>query len=133
MSKKPRTTSPNTPATVPVLTEPQIDDLFDRFAEPLLQPCLTAHQQASGTAIAQVFWLRLISGTDTEEHLDQDLRQMGITALEDNSALGALYFHKMKPALTAREIAQLQHHYRFPVNGIPLWNAEFPQKRPRLH
>ena len=36
MSKKPRTASPNTTATIPLLTELQIDDLFYRFALPLI-------------------------------------------------------------------------------------------------
>lgn len=118
---------------LPLLTNPQVDDLFYRFSLPIMRPCITAHQQASSIGIAKILWLRLISKTDTEEQIGEDLCGIVHDRLEDNVALRSLYFCKMKAALSEAEIQQLQYYYSFAVHFIPLRTWEPSLKPYRLH
>lgn len=106
------------------LTPHEVDRLFDRFVVPCLQPMITPRQKESAMGIAKILWLRLITGTDTEEQIYEDLNGMLKNRHDDNIAMGSLYFLKMKTALTAVEIRRLKAYFSNPVNFAHLMDWE---------
>ena len=85
--------------------------LFERFSRPMVQPCITSSQKQSALGIAKILWLRLVSGTDTEDNIYKDLRLVLGNKHDANVALGSTYFFKMKAALTDAELRQLKDYY----------------------
>ncbi len=95
----------------PPLTHKRINDLFTKFSWPLLHACITDHQETIGLAISQMLWLRLVTGTDTEETIAQDLKRVFPDSHDSIVAFGSLYFFKMKPALKESAIKKLKEHF----------------------
>jgi hypothetical protein len=93
------------------LTDDAVNRLFERFSLPMVQACVTASQRQSAVGIAKVLWLRLVSGTDTEENISADLRRAVGNKHDANVALGSTYFFKMKTGLTEAEIRRLKDYY----------------------
>jgi len=93
------------------LTDDEISRLFARFSLPMVRPCITAKQKQSAVGIAKIFWLRFVTGTDTEENVYEDLNRFLGNKHDDNVALGSSYFFKMKTALTDEEVRRLKDHY----------------------
>lgn len=98
------------------LTGKEVKELFDRFSFPIVRPCITPHQKKNAVGIAKILWLRLITGTDTEEHVYQDLRSVTGDKHDVNVAVGSMYFFKMKTALTEGEIRRLKNYFSSEVN-----------------
>ena len=99
------------------LSDEEVSRLFDRFSLPIVRPCITPRQKQNAVGIAKILWLRLITGTDTEEHVVyQDLKSVLGDNHDSNVAVGSLYFFKMKTALTEDEIRRLQNHFSHEVN-----------------
>ena len=90
---------------------PEMTRLFERFSSPMVQPCITSSQKQSAVGIAKILWLRLVSGTDTEENIYKDLKQVLGKKHDSNVALGSTYFFKMKAALTDAELCRLKDYY----------------------
>ncbi len=93
------------------LTDDEIGRLFERFSLAMVRPCITAKQKQSAIGIAKGLWLRMVTGTDTEEIISEDLNR-ALGNKHDAKALGAMYFFKMKTALTDEEVRRLKDHYR---------------------
>jgi len=93
------------------LTDDAVNRLFERFSLSMVQACVTASQKQSAVGIAKVLWLRLVSGTDTEENISADLRRAVGNKHDTNVALGSTYFFKMKTGLTEAEIRRLKDYY----------------------
>lgn len=93
------------------LTDDAVHQLFERFSLPMVQACVTSSQEQSAVGIAKILWLRLVSGTDTEENIYADLKGVVRNNHDANVALGSTYFFKMKTALTEAEIRQLKEYY----------------------
>jgi len=93
------------------LTDDVLHRLFDRFSLPMVQACVTMSQKQSAVGIAKVLWLRLVSGTDTEENIYGDLKRAVGSKHDTNIALGSTYFLKMKTGLTEAEIRRLKDYY----------------------
>jgi hypothetical protein len=91
---------------LPLLTNEQIYQWFDRFALPLLRPCRTPHQKESALAIAQVLWLRLVTGTDTEPQIYNDLDGM-LHHRQDDLVAVAAHKHPRPDPQTSRFSAQI--------------------------
>jgi hypothetical protein len=98
------------------LSDEEVSRLFDRFSLPIVRPCITPRQKQNAVGIAKILWLRLITGTDTEEHVYQDLKSVLGDKHDSNVAVGSMYFFKMKTALTEDEICRLQNHFSHEVN-----------------
>ena len=98
------------------LTIDELDRLFERFALPMVRPCITSLQKLKALGIAKALWLRLVSGTDTEGNIYEDLRRILGDKHDDNVALGSTYFFKLKTALTDEEVRQLKIHYSDELN-----------------
>ena len=93
------------------LTGDEVNDLFDRFSFPMVRPCITATQKQSAVGIAKILWLRLVTGTDTEKNIYNDLRGVFGDNHDSKVAVGSMYFVKMKAGLTEAEIHELRKHY----------------------
>ncbi len=93
------------------LTDDALRRLFDRFSLPMVQACVTTSQKQSAVRMAKVLWLRLVSGTDTEENIYADLKRAVGNKRDTNIALGSTYFFKMKTGLTEAEIRRLKDYY----------------------
>jgi hypothetical protein len=93
------------------LTEDVRHRLFDRFSLPMVQACVTTSQKQSAVTIAKVLWLRLVSGTDTEQNIYADIKRALGSKHDATIALGSTYLFKMKTALTTAEIRQLKDYY----------------------
>ena len=106
------------------LTENEINGLFDRFSFPMLRPCITQRQRNTSIEIANFFWIRLVTGTDTEVNIYEDLRDLVKLDHDGNRGIGSMYFFKMKTELTADEIARLKKHYSNSDNFQRLKNWE---------
>lgn len=102
---------PNEKGTSIVLSEDAIQELFKRFCQPIVLPCITPAQEERAVGIAKILWLRLVTGTDTEKIISEDLKKVTANNRDANVALGSLYFFKMKPALSGAEVGQLREHY----------------------
>ena len=98
------------------LTNDELDRLFERFALPMVRPCITSSQKLKALGIAKVLWLRLVSGTDTEGNIYEDLSRVLRDDHDANVALGSMYFFKMKTELTDEEVGQLKNHYGDELN-----------------
>ena len=98
------------------LTNHELDRLFERFALPMVRPCTTSPQKLSALGIAKILWLRLVSGTDTEGNIYEDLRRVIGDKHDDNIALASTYLFRMKTALTDEEVRQLKNHYSDELN-----------------
>ncbi len=81
------------------------------FSHPILRPCVTSKQRQSAVGIARILWLRLVTGTDTQENIYEDLRLVFKDNHDSNVAIGSLYFFKMKSQLTEAQIGNLKDHY----------------------
>lgn len=124
----PTNSPPIPPEKSPLLTLEQIHQCFDRFAWPILRPCRTPHQKESALAIAQVLWLRLVTGTDTEQQIEHDLNGMLHHRQDDVVAVGSLYFYRMKIALTPSEQDQLKDYFGHEAHWVQ-WLRELPSMR----
>lgn len=98
------------------LTDKETRELFDKFSFPLLRSCITPHQKTVAIGIAKILWLRLITGTDTEANIYQDLKGILGDKHDANVGVGSLYFFKMKTALMEGEIRRLRNHFSKEVN-----------------
>jgi hypothetical protein len=94
------------------LTEEAISELFERFSRPMVQPCITESQKQKAVAISKILWLRLITGTDTDESIYADLERILGPEHDGIVALGSTYVYKMKTMLTTEEVRRLRDHYR---------------------
>jgi folylpolyglutamate synthase/dihydropteroate synthase len=108
------------------LTDKEINQLFEQFSRPIVQPCVTSQQKQSAVGIAKILWLRFVTGTDTEENIYEDLRLIFKDNHDSNIAMGSLYFFKMKTELTEAQIGNLKKHYSDERNLNRLENWESP-------
>ena len=99
-----------------IMNDKELQRLFERFSEPILRPCISSAQKEKAIGISKLLWLPLITETDSEQSIYDLLA--GLLKDDHNAiiALGSLYFFKMKPALTRRELSKLAKHYRKPHN-----------------
>jgi len=102
----------NNDGVQPPFTDAEIRSLFDRFSSPITKPCITSRQKQNALGISKILWLRLVTATDTEENIYNDLRCALSNNHDSNVAFGSMYFFKMKPGLVDTEIQKLQEHYR---------------------
>ncbi|MBV5276173.1 MAG: hypothetical protein JZU52_21895 [Lamprocystis purpurea] len=93
------------------LKSKRVNDLFFQFSWPLLHACVTDHQQEMALELAKMLWFRLVTGTDTEETIAQDLKIVFPDNQASIAAFGSLYFFKMKPALKESTIRELKQHF----------------------
>ena len=93
------------------LTNNELNRLFERFSRPMVRPCINSIQKRSAVGIAKTLWLRLVTGTDTEENIYEDLRLIFPDNYDSNVAVGSIYFFKMKSELTKAQISNLKKHY----------------------
>jgi hypothetical protein len=98
------------------LPDDESERLFERFSLPMVRPSITAQQKQASTGIAKILWLRLVTGTDTEEVIYQDLQRMLGNRHDHIVALGSMYFFAMKTALTNEELGRLKDHYNDDLN-----------------
>lgn len=63
----------------------------------------------------EILWLLLVTETDTDENIYIALKDI-LHQHEKIVSIGALYTHKMKKALTTKEIQILREHYKKPKN-----------------
>ena len=93
------------------ITDKEIARLFERFSRPMVLPCVTSRQKQSAAGIATILWMRLVTGTDTQDNIYEDLSLVFKDNHDSNVAMGSMYFFKMKPELTKAQISNLRKHY----------------------
>ena len=92
------------------LTDKKINELFDNYSYPMVKACITELQKEKAIALSKILWLLLITGTDTEENIYITLKEI-LHQHDKIVSVGALYTHKMKKALTKKEMQMLKKHY----------------------
>ena len=88
----------------------KINELFDKYSFPIMKACITQSQKEKAIGISKILWLFLVKGADTEENIHIALKSI-VHHHDQIISLGALYYHKMKKALTKEEIQILKKHY----------------------
>ena len=123
----------NKEASSQELTGDEINDLFARFFSPMVRPCITATQKQSAVAIAKILWLRLVTGTDTDENIYKDIGAVFGDNHDSKVAVGSMYFFKMKTGLTEAELDELRKHYSSEehFNRLQAWEPPRPGDLPR--
>jgi hypothetical protein len=120
------------PEAVTILTDAQIQSLYDRFSAPISKAALTPKEKKNALIIPKALWLRLVTKTDSEASLMKDAKNICGNNPKDKRSLSTLYFMGMKTLLTLTEVASLQQHYRDiknfsqlmdTYNGLPLWHG----------
>ena len=99
----------------PYISNKTIEMLFEKYSHPLFRPCETADQKEKAIDIAKTLWLLLITGEDSEENVYSVLYSM-FNSHSDTISFGALYFHKMKKALSKKQVRKLKKYYEIPEN-----------------
>ena len=94
------------------LTDDEINEMFERFSFPMVRPCITSSQKQISLEISKCLWLRLVSGTDTDENIYDDLKGVFGNKNDSITAIGSLYLFTMKTTLTEAEINSLKNHYK---------------------
>ena len=92
------------------LTDKKINELFDKYSYPMMSACITTSQKEKAMGISKTLWLLLVTGKDPEENIYMGLKSI-LHHHDEVISLGALYYHKMKKALTKKEIHILKKHY----------------------
>ena len=95
-----------------MLKETEIVRLFEKFSSPLTNPCISPSQRASALGIAKILWLALVTGSDSQQEIQVILQQIVPHKVDAEQSLGALYFYKMRTALSQIERRNLQAYYR---------------------
>ena len=115
------------------LTGDEINDFFARFSSPMVRPCITATQKQSAVAIAKILWLRLVTGTDTDENIYKDIRGVFGDNRDSKVAVGSMYFFKMKTGLTEAELDRLGNYYSREehFNRLQAWEPPCPGDLPK--
>ena len=105
------------------LADRELNQLFEQFAHPMMRTCITPTQKQSAVDLAKTLWLRLVTGTDTEANIYEDLKLFFKDDHDANIAVGSMYFFKMKAELTETEITTLKKHYsnRKNFNRLEHW------------
>jgi len=98
------------------ISDDEINILFDKFSHPLTKTAIDDTQKLKATSIARFLWLPLVKCQDSEENIYNWLSQIEGIDHQGNLSIGALYFHKMKKALSTAEILKLQNHYKSEEN-----------------
>jgi len=105
-----------------MLKKTEIPRLFKKFSSPLTNPCISPSQHARALGIAKILWLALVTASDSEQEIQLILRQIVPHKPNVEQSLGALYFYKMRTALTRIERRNLQAYYRISDNFQTLEN-----------
>lgn len=92
------------------LADKKINELFDNYSYPIMNACITKSQKEKAMGISKILWLLLVTGEDTEENIYIALKSI-VHYHDKIVSLGALYYHKMKKALSKKEIQMLKNHY----------------------
>ncbi len=95
-----------------MLTKTEIPRLFEKFSSPLTTPCISPSQLESAEGIAKILWLALVTASDSQQEIQAILQRIVPDKPDDVQSLGALYFYKMRTALTRKERRNLQAYYR---------------------
>jgi len=93
------------------LKSKKVKALFFTFSWPLFHACITDHQKDMALELAKMLWFRLVTGTDKEETIAEDLKIVFPDSDESIAAFGSLYFFKMKPALKDSTIRKLKQYF----------------------
>jgi hypothetical protein len=95
------------------LNQKQIDEMFDRFAHPLMQHC-APNDFECGCAISMFLWISLITETDSRNKMLNTLERSFASDPSTNSKIISIYLSKMKTRLTELESNCLKKHYSSP-------------------
>jgi hypothetical protein len=87
--------------------------MFDRFSFPLSDLCITSEIKQKAMGLSKMLWLRLVTGTDTEKNIYQDLKNTLNDNHDSNITIGSIYFYRMKTSLTGQEIISLNKYLRY--------------------
>ena len=97
------------------LSDKKINELFEKYSHPILNACITISQKEKAIGISKILWLFLVTGKDSEENIYMGLKTI-LNHHDEVISLGSLYYHKMKKALSKKEMRKLQQHYDNPEN-----------------
>ena len=85
----------------------------------MVLPCVTSRQKQSATGIAKILWLRLVTGTDTQDNIYEDLSLVFKDNHDFKFDCGVDVLFQMKPELTDAQITNLKKHYSDERNLSP--------------
>ncbi|MBM9616313.1 hypothetical protein JWJ90_18770 [Desulfobulbus rhabdoformis] len=108
------------------LPDSEISKLFDKFSYPISKSALDETQKRTAISISKILWILFVSSRDSEQNVYECLDQIEGIDHEANLSIGAVYFYKMKKALSRVEIIKLRNHYKNEnnLNKIQEWHIE---------
>ena len=99
-----------------LLNAEEVQNLFTKFAFPLVNTAITDHQKKVSLGIAKILWVTLVDKNDTEKQVYTILDKIFKDNREGNIGVGSLYFFKMKKTLSKKEIKLLHYFYSIDEN-----------------
>ena len=99
------------------MTDKEVHDLLQEFADPLSPYVTSPDREASAKALVETLWLALITGPEIEEVTWKTLKTKG--NLDDDLLdwIRTCYSEKMKPVVGAEQLAALRVRYKVRRKG----------------
>ena len=97
------------------LNDKKVNKLFSKYSFPLTKISITPSQKEKFISISMILWLFLVKGEDTEKNVYLTLKEL-VRHDDQVSNFGAIYFHRMKKALSEKDIQKLKKYYSDPEN-----------------
>jgi len=93
------------------LTDREAQALFAKFAAPVFRAAKSPSQRVGAQRLAEMLWLALVTGKDTEAFIWKELKKVGIQT-EDIQIVKDRYYNEMKPSITPVELQALKARYK---------------------
>jgi hypothetical protein len=100
-----------------VLKDQAAQNLFRKFAAPLFRAANSPSRKKAAHRLAQMLWLALITGPETEEFVFQTLEGKAKLNSEDIQVIQDHYYREMRPVITEEELRALKARYK--VKKLP--------------
>lgn len=94
-----------------LLTDREAQGLFAKFAAPMFRAAKSPSQRVGAQRLAEMLWLALVTGKDTEIFIWEELKKFGIQT-EDIQLVKDRYYNEMKPSITPEELQALKTRYK---------------------
>ena len=90
------------------MEQPDIQDLFIRFAAPLSGFAALGSRKESVEELARNLWMAMLAGSDAEEQMWTSLDQADADLC---NTVKRCYFEEMKPLVSEQDLAALRKRY----------------------
>jgi len=93
------------------LTDREAQGLFAKFAAPVFRAAKSPSQRVGAHRLAEMLWLALVTGKDTEAFIWKELKKFGIGS-QDIQIVKDRYYNEMRPSIKPAEVQALKARYK---------------------